>query len=154
MNGILDSQLNDPDDIRTNIDRWEECKIEIRSFCSEFGKNKATKRKNEKHKLQSELLELERQLVANPKNEEIQSKYFKIKQKIELHEATKAKGAQVRARAKCVEDGERNAKYFYNLEKARGKKRVITKLCKESGEIITEQNKILEEQVMFYKKII
>ena len=61
-------------------------------------------------------------MINSPRNEETQEKYLKVKQKIELQEAVRAKGAQVRARAKWIEEGERNTKYFCSLEKARAKK--------------------------------
>jgi hypothetical protein len=45
----------------------------------------------------------------------------------------KTRGAQVRARIKWIEEGERNTKYFCDLEKARSKKKIITSLRNESG---------------------
>ena len=37
---------------------------------------------------------------------------------MEIYAVQEAKGAQTRARAKFIEEGEKNTRYFLNLEKA------------------------------------
>ena len=61
----------------------------------------------------------------------------------------KTRDAQVRARIKWIE---KNI-YLCNLEKARSKKRVITRFRKESGEISTEEKEIVREQVSYHTKL-
>ena len=52
-----------------------------------------------------------------------------------------------------IEEGEHNTKYFCSLEKARAKKKIMTHLRKDSGEIISDQKRIMKEQVSFYKNV-
>ena len=58
---------------------------------------------------------------------------------------------KTRVRIKWIEEGERNTKYICRLEKSRGKKKVITKLRRTTGETTTNQREILQEQVTYYK---
>ena len=51
-----------------------------------------------------------------------------------------------------VEFGEKNNKYFYNLEKINHKKKHITSLTKEDGNIVHKPKQILEEE-RFFKEI-
>ena len=64
----------------------------------------------------------------------------------------KTKGIIVRARVRWHEHGERNAKYFLNLEKRNNVKKHIRKLF-VSGVITTDPFKILNEQKSFYQNL-
>ena len=59
----------------------------------------------------------------------------------------------VRSKAQWYEFGEKNSKYFYNLEKRNHKKKHITSLTKEDGFVLREDKQILEEEENFYKEI-
>ena len=54
----------------------------------------------------------------------------------------KAKGAAIRSRAKWVEFGEKNTKYFLNLEKSRRGNKSINKIKNTKGTLVTEQQAI------------
>lgn len=153
MNILLDTLLNDRDNENiSDIDKWEMCKIQIRSFCSEFGKEQSCSKRNNSQKIYLEILDSEKQLINDPTNKDAQASLVQLKQKLELKQVNEAKGAQVRSRVKWIEEGERNSKYFCNLEKIRGKKKAITRLRKSTGEIVTKQNEVLKELTQFYGK--
>jgi exodeoxyribonuclease-3 len=154
MNDFLTSIITESVSLGlTCINTWELCKVEIRNFCTEFGKMLSCKKKNEFLLLQLELEELDKQISNNAEDEILQRKLIQVKQKLDMLHLDKARGAQTRARQKWIEEGERNTAYFCNLEKVRSKKKVITRLHKDSGEIITGQNEIMAEQVSFYKAL-
>ena len=154
MNSFLDDHLNDTcNEDMSDIDKWEICKVLIRSFCSEFGKQLSCSRKNDSHKTYIDILDKEKELIKDPTNKNAQTSLTHLKQKLEIAQLNKAKGAQVRAGIKWVEEGERNTKYFCNLEKARGKKRSITRLRKETGEIVSNQQDVLQELTSFYGRL-
>jgi hypothetical protein len=67
-----------------------------------------------------------------------------------LHEAT---GAQTRARAKWIQDGERNTKYFIGLEKSRSDAKIITSLKNSEGQICSHPLDIMNVQLDFYKSL-
>ena len=151
MNATLETfqKKNELDSVR----KWETCKIEIRNTCIDFGKKLACEKKNELITLKMNLQEIEQKLSKDPDDETLLKSYHQIKQKIEVIHTCKTKGAQVRARLKWVEEGEKNTKFFCNLEKLRNSKKIINRLTKESGEVLTNQQEILEEQTAFYKKL-
>ena len=59
----------------------------------------------------------------------------------------------MRSRAHCYDHGERNSKYFYNLEKRNQKKKHITSSLNNDGDKITNPKYILEEEERFFKEI-
>ena len=79
----------------------------------------------------------------------------KDKLKIELDEiySVEAKGAQVRSKAKWVEEGERSTKYFLSLENKHQTLNTISKLSTEDGLTITDANSILKECKTFYRNL-
>ena len=56
-------------------------------------------------------------------------------------------------KAQWYQFGEKNNKYFYNLEKISHKKKHITSLTKEDGNIVLEPKQILEEEERFLREI-
>ena len=61
-------------------------------------------------------------LSASPSSTVAQAKREQVKLKIEVTEQHKARAAQVRARARWLEKGEKNAKYF-----------IVQELCESRG---------------------
>ena len=62
------------------------------------------------------------------------------------------RGIIVRTKAKWIAEGERNTKYFFNLEKRNFQQKCITRLCTEKG-IISDAKAILEEERSFYSNL-
>lgn len=135
------------------VDKWEFCKINIKEFCINYGKVKSLMRKQETYYLEKELKETENKMILNPTDTELNAKHCYLKQKLELQKIHEAKGAQVRSKVKWIEDGEKNTKYFYNLEKTRAKHNIITRLEDQDGQIITEQGLILKKQVDYFSSL-
>ena len=65
----------------------------------------------------------------------------------------KTRGTIIRSRARWYEHGERNSKYFYNLEKTNHRKKHITSIFVTDEEKITDPKEILEEEERFFKRI-
>jgi len=65
----------------------------------------------------------------------------------------KAKGAFVRSRRKWLEEGEKNSKYFFNLEKRNTELSTLKRLLIDD-KISTDSNEISQFVTNFYKKII
>jgi len=62
------------------------------------------------------------------------------------------KGSMMRSKCQGYEEGEKNSKYFYNLEKANGNRKCINKLNTDHGSI-TDIHEILKEEVSYYKNL-
>ena len=63
----------------------------------------------------------------------------------------KLKGYMIRSKAQYIDQGEKPKKYFCALEKHHYVSKLIGKIEKDDGLIITEQSEILTEMGNFYK---
>jgi hypothetical protein len=95
---------------------------------------------------------LEKLLSTNP-SDEILIQYHEHKTYIEDFNNDKANGAILRSKAAWAEFGERNSKFFLNLEKRNYNMKCITKLLNEDDTEITLPDKILEYEETFYKNL-
>lgn len=64
-----------------------------------------------------------------------------------------AQGAQIRSRAKWVEDCEKSTAYFFQLERVRQENSVIKQIKTMEGELVSEDEKILETAAVFYSDL-
>ena len=83
---------------------------------------------------------------------EFERKRGELKPELSKRLSEKAKGAQIRARAKHIEEGERSTSYFFNLEKHHQKQSVVTKLVSGNTEY-TDNTAILYHMTSFYKSL-
>ncbi len=63
----------------------------------------------------------------------------------------KVNGILIRAKAKWEVEGERNTKFFCNLENKNFTDKIIPKLMLENGQVIQDPKLILNEQKLFIK---
>ncbi len=80
-------------------------------------------------------------------------KLKQTKHNVDRIEKENIKGLQVRARVQWCEKGERSDKFFFNLEKYRGKQKTVTRIRKEDGSLTENMDEILETQRLFYEKL-
>ena len=75
--------------------------------------------------------------------------------KAELYEIRKerVKGAVIRSRVINILNDEKPTQYFCSLESHNYASKIIPKIQKDNGEIITEQNRILKETGHYYEKL-
>ena len=79
-------------------------------------------------------------------------KYTSTKNELESLEKIESNGYIFRSKCQFYEDGEKNTKYFMNLEKRNYSNKVISKL-EIDNKIIEDQDKILLEEKEFYSKL-
>ena len=115
-NNFIDAHLSDYQNDNPEI-TWEMLKAKFKFFCIEYTHNRSKNWEYRKQKLVQELNESEHKLATEPQNGELQRKTLQLKGDLELQEIKQAQGAQVRSRAKWIENGEKNTKYFLRLEK-------------------------------------
>lgn len=130
---------------------WELLKIKLKSHCIQYSINKP-KPKLQIHEQLKHLTELENALCRAPLNEDIQKQIQKKKQEIEIRELKAARGAQIRSRIKWIENGEKNTKYFLNLEKKRCSSNLISSL-RIANNTTSNPGSILQEIKSFYEKL-
>ena len=94
----------------------------------------------------NELLSLSEKCKNNPQLRiHIQTIQMRLKRITEQ----KVKGAVIRSKARWVEYGEKNTRYFLNLEKRRGEKNNINKRKLNDGTETEDQEVILQEEKNF-----
>ena len=59
----------------------------------------------------------------------------------------------LRSKARWIQHGEKNTKYFFNLERRNYNKKFITKLKRNDGTEFNSQRDILKEEESFYRNL-
>ena len=130
--------------------QWEYLKCQIRSDTMFY----AAKRAKEKRQKEVELLNRIENLENNLDNNETNFlEYQHTKAEWEDIQTEKGIGAIVRSKAKWAEYGEKNSKYFLNLEKRNYNSKYIKKVIKTNGVEISDPSQILQEQQEFYTNL-
>ena len=65
----------------------------------------------------------------------------------------KTKGAIIRSKARWYNEGEKNSKYFLNLENRHWKRKTITQIKTSNGSYATNDTDILKECNSFYSRL-
>ena len=114
----------------------------------------ASKEAKEQNKLEKELEQKLKRLQTEIANNDAKYEEY-VQYKAEWEELLnhKANGIKLRAKAKWIEDGEKNTKYFLNLEKRNANSKYIKKLIDKDDKEITELEKIISEEVEYYEDL-
>ena len=111
MNVKLKEWLDMYKDIRDKRVQWEMLKYEIRRYCMKYGKDKKSEQNVYTGNLLYRLKLLETELSERP-SDQVQQKYYSIKEELRKIEQDKAKGCMIRSRARYIEEGEKPTHYF------------------------------------------
>ena len=76
-----------------------------------------------------------------------------VEMELEILMDEKVNGIITRAKAKWQVEGERNTRFFGNLEKKHFTEKIISKLVEENNQVIQDPKAILTEQNLFYEKL-
>ena len=132
--------------------KWDLIKMEMRSTTICYSKTKARKTRELINNTMISINKLEQEL-NNQASDEILNKYNEEKKIIEDYNNEKANGALLRSKTDWAEYGEKNTKFFLNLEKRNYKLKCITKLIDENEKEITSQEDILKYEEKFYNTL-
>jgi exonuclease III len=130
---------------------WEIVKLKIRSYTIPF----CIKRKKEKQafklELENKLAVLQEELDTNP-NQNTETNFKISKEELENIEKEEINGLIFRSKLKWYEDGEKNSKFFLNLEKKNYQNKLISQL-EINNTLNNSQEAIAEELTAFYKTL-
>ena len=130
---------------------WEMCKIKIREYSMKYASDVSKRRKKHISSIEKEYNQLCMKLDKDQCPENIE-KISRLKREIDKWYEYQCKGAYIRSRARWLEFGEKSSKYFFQLEKTKGKKKEID--CVDiNGKTVTDDVKILNEIYDFYRKL-
>ena len=133
--------------------KWDLIKMEIRGFIVKYSKLKAKRRKNDELLLQNKINELQLKLETTPNNSQYLNDLYAAKLRLQKIMHFKTKGAILRSKVRWYDEGERNTRYFFNLENRCQSKKNIDKLKINDNTFIYDQFAILDKQKQFYESI-
>lgn len=147
IENLLDEEKKDAMYLEDKRQWWENVKLEIKkysiNFCKVLQRVKRAKEKEIRRTLKEEL---------NKKEVNVQ-KVFEMEEKLKKMEEDKCKGAMLRSKAKYTIEGEKCNRFFFNLEKRRGKAETIKELKNRDGRSVFNAGEILKEIETFYEKL-
>ena len=129
---------------------WDILKKRIKKQTQEYSRQKIS----QKALVISQLSETVNNLEARlPLNKEEDNLLTETKVDLEEKLVERTRGAIFRSKVRWTEEGEKNSKYFFNLEKARYNAKTCYKMITEQGQEVVSTDKILNEQWKFYKDL-
>ena len=155
---IIKHVINDTKtEYQTQLDKrslWEMVKIKIKEVSIKYSVSKAKSRSNRAKLIEHKLSKIECLLQeANSNKTFLQNEYDTLKNELNTLSDFKAKGYQIRSRAKWIEEGEQSTSYFLRLEKKHQLFNQIDALKAENGDIATTSSQILNVASVFYKRL-
>ena len=149
---LIDKLKNETISFEDKQLKWEYIKTEIRGFTIQYSSRKNKAQRDFKMKLEKDLYDIESELHSQISELNV-NRYKFIKEELEKMEETETKGAIVRSKVRWAEAGEKNTKYFLNLEKKNAVDKHICQLQVENGKIISDPTDILKEQKHFFEQL-
>ena len=149
----LPTWVEEANDLSNNRIKWDWLKFKIKMSSIAFSKKMSRERRKLEEELNSkyqDALNRFQQNLSNGTKQEVE----KLKSELEALYDQKVEGIihVVRSRACWHEHGEKNSKYYLNLEKRNHIKKHIRKLC-ISGTISTDPFQTMDAQKSFYSKL-
>ena len=135
---------------RSPGDRWEILKTRIKKQTIEFSKGRVSELNLIISSLAETVNEYEERLPLGEQDNEL---YIATKEDLESKVFEKTKGIMFRSKARWYEEGEKNTKYFYSLEKAKYNAKTCYKIITDEGLEVFEPQQILLEQKNFYDQL-
>ncbi|VDI42406.1 Hypothetical predicted protein [Mytilus galloprovincialis] len=130
---------------------YDNLKYKIKQLAKVIAQDKSRAEKSEYFKIQREF---EKISLAVANNEIVDlNKFEEVKLKLKCHEENICKGAILRSKAHWAIDGDKNSKYFLQLEKYKQNCNVIKELKNSDNNIVTSTEAILDEVHKFYKDL-
>ena len=131
---------------------FEMLKLEIRGQTIAYSSAKKKLQNIEEKKLDKKIDKLHETFSKNP-NQENTLKLNEAQNELKILREKKVEGIIMRSKAKWHLEGERNSKYFCNLENQHYKEKNMDKLINDNNKELIEIKDILNEQKLFYKNL-
>ena len=130
--------------------KWETVKKRIKTTSVKYSRSKVNETQLVISALAEEVNTYEERFPLPQEEDEM---YINTKTELEEKQLQRIAGVMFRSKARWYEQGERNTKYFFALEKARYNYKTCYKLINDLGQEITNPYQILEVQKQFYQEL-
>jgi exonuclease III len=128
---------------------WDVGKDRIKDLSQQFSLTKTHVFKTRQKELKNDIARLE-SITDEP---DVVTLLTEQRSTLERLERVQLRGAWIRSRFQFVNDSDTPSKYFFNLEKRRGKKKMLSFIRSESGQIIDDDNEIRKHARSFYQNL-
>ena len=128
--------------------------MQIRSSSLKYAREKKAKIKSKENTLESDISSLRKKLEES---DAVKSEIYKeldIKTlQLEKIAQYQTRGAILRSKARWYNEGEKNTKYFLNMQKRHFDKKTIKQLQSDKKGVINTDDQILQEAKSFYQNL-
>ena len=147
-------EYQDDDTVKKGL-LWEMMKLKIREQSIKYATAKKVKMSRREGELEKEINFLQHfiesnEISPNEKKTEISGTLEARKRELEKIIEYQTKGSILRARCKWYNDGEKNSKYFLNLERRHFKQSAITQQKADDENFVTTDKETLNQCETFY----
>ena len=147
---IIKNTLLEYDAVEDKRIIWDLMKVLIKEYSIKQSQIKASERKQKTLKIEKQIEILDKSLLKNNSSTFVIKK--RAKKKLSNILLEKAVGAQIRSRAKYIEEGEKSTQYFLSLEKRRQTNNTIKKII-NSENVYSTNKEIMKYSTSFYKEL-
>ena len=133
---------------------WDVMKMQIRASSIKYAKQQKAKQKRTEKTLETEILMLERKLednISETEKREIRTKLEIKKQSLDQWITYKTQGSIIRSRTHWYNEGEKNSKYFFELEKRHFNSKTIRNLKIDDNTTLNTDEEILRKRNVFIR---
>lgn len=156
MNEIIDQHVWAVKQNISPAQNWEYLKLQITTYASGFAAQRAKGKSKLIEMLENKIKKLDEKILnseqGNQRNLLVKS-CQKTKNFLENEYAEKTAQAIFRSKSRFYNEGEKNSKYFFNLEKANYNAKCIRFLENDDGSTVSEPKEILKEEARYFQKI-
>ena len=153
---LIDETVNNYSDVLSSKQLWEFLKKRVKEQSITYSIARNKKKRCNIIELEMKINQLDSMMAnINARTEHysiLNAKRQEYKVDLDLCNLESAKGAQVRARAEYIENGEKSTKYFLNLEKKRQSENCIQSM-KNDNKRCENDEEILQGANNFFKKL-
>ena len=128
-------------------------KCSIRGKTISFSAYLKKENQNTESNLEEELTKWQEDFETTP-SRKLENQIKELEEKQKTHREKQINAIMTRAKARWEAEGEKCTNYFCNLEKRHNNEKIIPKLILNTGDEITDQSEIINEQKLFMKNYI
>ena len=136
---------------------WEMVKMKVREESIKFGAHKKKKIAEKQEEIEQSIAFLEKNLAKVSTDDAVKQKMWSEletkKRELETIIEHQTKGAILRSKSRWYNEGEKNTKYFLNLEKRHCKQGTISQLKINDEDLVHTDKEILYECESFYRNL-
>ena len=147
-------EYKDDDSVNPSL-LWEVIKMKVREKSLHYSAKRNNQRKQRETEIEQTIARLEEQIdkTTDTQSSHLEEQLYEQKNKLEKMIEFRTKGAILRSKTRWYNEGEKDTKYFLNMEKRHYKQGTISQIKIDDNSFVTSDKDILTECTSFYKSL-